>query len=1191
MPQGKPESSTFEMHGMPSISTHVLDFINKIANDISPMDIGVVICDESDVIQYTNLAFEYIFEYSAGEAVGKLIDFIFPPDEIPVKLYGTLNGEYDTVSKAGIRLKTIISTSLLDSGTKLIFFRDATRRKQAEGALARVETKNRALIDVIPDLMFIVKKDGTFVDYKVDNLSLLAVPPEQLIGKTAGEALPASIARRFMETVDLAIETRQTQFFNYEITLENRAYFYEARCVALSSDEALIIARDFTELKRFEESLKLTQFIMDETTDMTFWMSLDGHFVYVNASACKSLGYTKEELLSLKVTDINEQITEINLQEYIGHIKALNESGDHQFETVIKRKDGRWIPIDLTANYLDYGGREFICVFARDISERKHFEESIKRAQFSMDKMADMAFWVTLDGSIIYANDAASRSLGYTREELLSLKVTDLDATLNERDMLAHFNDLREHGSHPFETALVKKDGDTMPVEVLDNYLKFNDKEYLCTFVRDITERKRAEEASAFLGFIVESSDDAIVSESLDCRILSWNGGAEKLYGYTAEEAIGRSLSFIMPPDRPDDACNILEKVKRFEKILHYETERLTKNGSIITVSLTVSPIIDAHGAIIGASVISRDITESKRAEMLLLTKNTELAALNTKLRELSRAVEQSSSTVVITDINGNVQYVNSKFVALTGYTIEEVMGMNPRILKSGRTPPEVYKDLWETITSGREWHGEFQNRKKNGKLYWEYANISPITDNGGKITNFIAVKEDITERKQAEEAMRVKNRDLGILNSIASTINGTADLEVKLGLVIKDVLLLMEMDAGAVYLNDPDHAGAMSLMSFEYRTLAGKNLVCRPRVSDSIPIDIVCYDSPDKTRIIDVFENAVARVVVPLQIKNKHVGVMALYGAKPVGLDKCSEMTNIGSQVSIAIENYDLFKSIQATSKYLADVINQAPDAMLTVDRNGKILSFNRNAKRLLKYNVKEVKGKKLSSLLPKGDFDLAAVKSSVMDFRSKDGAVVQLNVSISRINKNDVDSDYIITLKDLSEISGLKITPIMEKAIDTARKFTLESGTIYTYDRRDEQDYLEIFADQVRHNVQGLCITRQSPVKIRQRLGLEKTPMIWLNASDVVANENCIKPDNLSGLGATLSKFLAEADNGFILIDGIEYLVARNGFETVLKFIHFLNDKTMVSNSSILIVLDPLAIAEQQYHLLTSEIVQFKK
>ena len=482
----------------------------------------------------------------------------------------------------------------MNGGKKILFFRDVTKRKQAEGELARVEVKNRALIDVIPDLMFIVKKDGTFIDYKVEDLSQLAVPPEQLIGKKAEEVLPASIARRFTETVDMAIETGQTQYFNYEINLNDRTNFYEARCVALSSDEALIIARDFTERKHFEESLKLAQFVMDKTTDMTIWASLDGHITYANESACKTLGYSREELLSLSVMNICDLVNESNVTEYLEHIKSLKWDEGHNFEMNAKRKDGTWIPIELTANYLNYAGKEYICVFARDISERKKLEESIKRSQFALDKMADMTFWVTLDGNFIYANESACISLGYDREELITLNVADIEADKTELDLQVHFNDLREHGSHPFETHLRKKDGSIIPVEVLDNYLNYDGKEYLCTFVRDITERKRAEEARSLLAFIVESSDDAIIGESLDCVITSWNQGAERLYGYTMEEAVGRSVSLILPADRASDSYDIIEKIKRGEKIQHYETERLTKTGSVITVSMSISPILDS---------------------------------------------------------------------------------------------------------------------------------------------------------------------------------------------------------------------------------------------------------------------------------------------------------------------------------------------------------------------------------------------------------------------------------------------------------------------------------------------------------------------------------------------------------------------------------------------------------------------
>jgi two-component system cell cycle sensor histidine kinase/response regulator CckA len=126
-------------------------------------------------------------------------------------------------------------------------------------------------------------------------------------------------------------------------------------------------------------------------------------------------------------------------------------------------------------------------------------------------------------------------------------------------------------------------------------------------------------------------------------------------------------------------------------------------------------------------------------------------------LRKLSRAVEQSPASVVITDTKGDIEYVNPKFTAVTGYSLNEVLGMNPRILKSGELSPDVYRELWETITAGREWRGEFHNRRKDGGLFWERASISPVFDEARKITNFVAVKEDITERKLAQEALAAK--------------------------------------------------------------------------------------------------------------------------------------------------------------------------------------------------------------------------------------------------------------------------------------------------------------------------------------------------------------------------------------------------------------------------------------------------
>ena len=136
----------------------------------------------------------------------------------------------------------------------------------------------------------------------------------------------------------------------------------------------------------------------------------------------------------------------------------------------------------------------------------------------------------------------------------------------------------------------------------------------------------------------------------------------------------------------------------------------------------------------------AREITEQKKSQA--------------ELSKLFQAIQQSPMSVVITDRDGNIEYVNPEFTNVTGYTLPEAIGRNPRILQSGHTPPELYAELWQTISAGGVWRGEFRNKKKNGELFWELASIAPVRD-GDKITNFVAVKEDITQRKEIEEQLR----------------------------------------------------------------------------------------------------------------------------------------------------------------------------------------------------------------------------------------------------------------------------------------------------------------------------------------------------------------------------------------------------------------------------------------------------
>ena len=173
------------------------------------------------------------------------------------------------------------------------------------------------------------------------------------------------------------------------------------------------------------------------------------------------------------------------------------------------------------------------------------------------------------------------------------------------------------------------------------------------------------------------------------------------------------------------------------QEISRDEIER--KDGTVL--DRYSAPVLDKDGQYYGRIWTFRDITERKQAE--------------TRLRKLSRAVEQSPAMVVITDLAANIEYVNPKFTQVTGYAAAEVLGQNVRLLKSGETSAALYQELWQVIRAGGEWRGEFQNRKKNGELYWERACISPITNEHGVITHFLAVKEDITEHKQLEAQFR----------------------------------------------------------------------------------------------------------------------------------------------------------------------------------------------------------------------------------------------------------------------------------------------------------------------------------------------------------------------------------------------------------------------------------------------------
>jgi PAS domain S-box-containing protein len=271
--------------------------------------------------------------------------------------------------------------------------------------------------------------------------------------------------------------------------------------------------------------------------------------------------------------------------------------------------------------------------------------------------------------------------------------------------------------------------------------------------VNDITEKKRTESEISRLAAIVESSEDAIISKNFDGTILSWNKGAEGIFGYPAEESIGQNIGILFPSELISQEAEFITKIRRGERIDNEETVRRRKDGTLVEVSLMISPIKNPKGEIIGISKIARDITVRKKAEAANKGLLKELADLKFAL--------DVSSIVAITDQTGRINYVNDNFCAISGYLKEELIGQDHRIINSDYHSKEFIRDLWTTIAKGQVWHGEIRNRAKNGTFYWVDTTIVPFLDELGKPYQYVAIRNDITKRKQAEEVVTNSEKQL----------------------------------------------------------------------------------------------------------------------------------------------------------------------------------------------------------------------------------------------------------------------------------------------------------------------------------------------------------------------------------------------------------------------------------------------
>jgi PAS domain S-box-containing protein len=431
-------------------------------------------------------------------------------------------------------------------------------------------------------------------------------------------------------------------------------------------------------------------------------------------------------------------------------------------------------------------------------------------------------------------------------------------------------------------------------------------------------EYRRAEEAlrqsQTQFQDLYENAPNAYFSVGVDARIHRCNVRAGELLGCDAEELVGRPVFdlYASTPQGKDKALQVFRKFRAGETVCDEELQMQRADGTPVWISLTVNPVRDAQGQIVASRSMVVDITERKRVEE--------------EFFRLAAVVEQAAEAVVITDLDGNIVYANPYFEASTGYTVAEALGQNPRILKSGHQDEAFYRGLWETITQGKTWRGVFINRRKDGALYHEAATIFPIKGAAHETMNYAAVKLDITERVRAEEALRRRNRELGLLNRVGRGLAATLDLQQVAERSLQAVTEIIGTEGASVWLWDPEQEGWLVSHAFFHHGRA--HSLADLRLGPGQGIAGWVAQKGESAMVADVQGDArffpgidqrtgfrtLSLIAAPLRVRGTVIGVLEVVNKQRSDFDSHDQVLieTLAASAAIAIENARLVEALR---------------------------------------------------------------------------------------------------------------------------------------------------------------------------------------------------------------------------------------------------------------------------------------
>jgi PAS domain S-box-containing protein len=715
-------------------------------------------------------------------------------------------GEFSRQYRDGTVGYHSFSASPVFDGDRVIaiegFLVDISDRKKAEQERQRTEERFRTLFDSMQEGVAIhelLHTNGTPQNYILLEVNrryeeILGVKREDVVNKLATDVYGVQSAPYVKEYASVVEAGTPSKFETYFAPMDKH---FVISVAPMGDERFATIFFDITEQKKTELAIQQAhesvakaeahyRLMFNSVSDAIFVFTADeggvpSNFLEVNDAACRYLGYTRDELLKMQIFDVAGPELDSDIPHLIQRLRAAN--GRLMYEGNDVAKDGRRIPVEVNTRLVDLDGVQTLISCVRDISDRKEAEKQYREI---FNGALEGIYRTSLEGRNLAANPALATMLGYDSAQEVVSKVTDSARQVwVDPDERAKFMRLLAHDGivRGFECQYRRKDGTKIWVALSSRMVYGEDGRILYTegFVEDIAERKRIQDAlrkseEKFVKVFLSNPAMGMLfkPEEEGNRIADVNEAFEQVTGYRREELLGRTskeLGLWVDPARFDEFRRLLRTDGR---VRNFEFQFYNKTGKIRTGLMSAEWLeLEGRDWAISATI---DITEQKKAEE--------------SIRSLVTAIEQTGEAIVVTDVDGAIQYCNPAFEKVTGYSKDEAIGANPRILKSGKHSAEFYEEMWATLMRGAVWSGHLTNQRKDGSLFEEDATISPIRDALDKLSGFVAVKRDVTERRQLEDQLRQaqKLESIGRLaggvahdfNNLLTVINGYGDFLLK---------------------------------------------------------------------------------------------------------------------------------------------------------------------------------------------------------------------------------------------------------------------------------------------------------------------------------------------------------------------------------------------------------------------------